>query len=216
MSEIPSDRPPPAEPLRESGPPAEPRLAATVILLRRGGRHSDRGLQVCMVRRNPEARFMPNVWVFPGGAVERGEDDGEAGHRSAALRELEEEAGISLSEPDELVPYSRWITPEAVSTRFDTRFYLALAPAHSPPTPDGEETVEARWFKPAEALDLHRNGEIELVFPTIKHLESLLEFATAEDALAAARSREVHPVMPKVVVEGDRPRVVLPGEPGYE
>jgi 8-oxo-dGTP pyrophosphatase MutT (NUDIX family) len=187
-----------------------------VILLRRGGKHADRALEVCMVRRNPNARFMPGVWVFPGGAVDRDEGDDEAAHRAAALRELEEEAAIALEGPEALVPYSRWITPEMVQTRFDTRFYLALAPPHSPPRPDGEETVEARWFEPAEALALHRRGEIALVFPTIKHLESLLEFRTSAEALDAARSRRVEPVLPKVVIEGDGPRVVLPGEPGYE
>ncbi len=52
--------------------PAVPRSAATVILLRRGGKHVERGLQVLLVQRNPEARFMPGVWVFPGGAVDPG------------------------------------------------------------------------------------------------------------------------------------------------
>ena len=59
--------------------PATPRPAATVILLRRGGEHSDRGLEVCMVRRNPEARFMPGVWVFPGGAVDEADGAGDEG-----------------------------------------------------------------------------------------------------------------------------------------
>ncbi len=202
--------------MRESGPPTDPRPAAAVILLRRGGRHSDRGLEVCMVRRNPRASFMPGVWVFPGGAVERHEGGGDPAHRAAALRELAEEADISLEGPDELVPYSRWITPEVVKVRFDTRFYVAVAPAHAPPHPDGVEVTEARWFAPAEALELHGRDEIALVFPTIKHLESLLEFASAEEALSAARGRTVEPVLPKVIGSEGAPRVVLPGEPGYE
>ena len=73
---------------------------------------------------------MPGVWVFPGGAVDPADGDGEAAHRAAAVRELAEEAGIEVP-ADELVAYSRWITPKAVPIRFDTRFYLALAPAHS-------------------------------------------------------------------------------------
>jgi 8-oxo-dGTP pyrophosphatase MutT (NUDIX family) len=195
----------------ESEEPAVPRPAATVILLRRGGKHAERSLEVLLVQRNPEARFMPGVWVFPGGSVDAADGDGEAAHRAAAVRELAEEAGIEL-EAEELVAYSRWITPKVVPIRFDTRFYLALAPAHSPPEPDGSETVDAGWFEPQDALERHRAGELPLVFPTIKHLESLVGFANAAEALEAAKRREVKTVEPRVVGEGDEQRIVLPDE----
>src|ERR1700759_1557088 len=129
----------------EPATPAEPRAAATIILLRRGGKHSDRGLEVCMVRRSDEVRFMPGVWVFPGGAVDPADGEGEEGIRRCAARELFEEAQVEV-DPSDLVPYSRWITPEQVPVRFDTHFFLGLAPPHAPPTPDGREAVEAGWF----------------------------------------------------------------------
>jgi 8-oxo-dGTP pyrophosphatase MutT (NUDIX family) len=199
-------------PLRDEGEwPPVPRSAATVILLRRGGKHAWRGLELLLVQRNPEARFMPGVWVFPGGAVDPADGDGEVAHRAAAVRELAEEAGIRV-DADDLVAYSRWITPRVVPVRFDTRFYLALAPAHSPPQPDGSETVDAGWFEPRRALDLHYADQLPLVFPTIKHLESLAGFASAEEALETARRREVKPVEPEVVGEGDERRIVLPDE----
>ena len=191
--------------------PAVPRPAATVILLRRGGKHAERALEILLVRRNPEARFMPGVWVFPGGAVDAEDGDGEEAHRTAAARELAEEAGIELP-AEELVAYSRWITPRVAPVRFDTRFYLALAPAHSPPEPDGSETVDAGWFGPQDALDRHYGGDLPLVFPTIKHLESLVGFANAEEALEAARGRVVKTVEPRVEGEGDEQRIVLPDE----
>jgi 8-oxo-dGTP pyrophosphatase MutT (NUDIX family) len=191
--------------------PATPRPASTIILLRRGGKHADRGLEVCLVRRNLEARFMPGVWVFPGGSVDTADGEGDEGFRVCAARELAEEARIEV-DADELVPYSRWITPRVVPIRFDTRFYLALAPAHSPPKPDGSETVDAGWYRPADALELHHKDEMQLVFPTIKHLESLLPFANAEEALQAARRRDVKAVEPEVVGEGDERRIVLPDE----
>ena len=199
-------------PLRDdSEPPATPRPASTVILLRRGGRHSDRELEVLLVRRNPEARFMPGVWVFPGGAVDPADGDGEEANRACAVRELREEAGIEV-DASELVAYSRWVTPRVVPVRFDTRFYLALAPPHSPPKPDGNETVDAAWRAPSEALAARERGEIELVFPTIKHLESLLPYRSSAEALEAARSREVRPVEPEVVGEGADRRIVIPDE----
>jgi 8-oxo-dGTP pyrophosphatase MutT (NUDIX family) len=208
-------RPGPAERIN-LGKPTMPRPASSVILLRRGGRHSDRALEVLLLRRSEEATFMPGVWVFPGGTRDAADGEGEAGYRAAALRELAEEAGIELGDGDVLVPYSRWITPEVVPKRFDTWFFLALAPAHSPPRPDGFETTDAAWVEPQAALDAHAAGELELVFPTIKQLESLLPYRNSAEALEAARGREVEPIMPKVVGDRESHRIILPGEPGYD
>jgi 8-oxo-dGTP pyrophosphatase MutT (NUDIX family) len=189
----------------------EPRQAASLILLR----DSAAGAEVLLVQRNPEQRFMGGAWVFPGGAVHRDED---ADHAAAAVRELEEEAGIDMPDGSELVPYSRWITPEAegATIRFDTWFYAARAPDGAEARPDGGECVDARWLTPAAALAAHANDELALVFPTIKHLERLAETGTVEETLAAARARPVEPVLPKVAVRDGTPEVVLPGEPGYD
>src|SRR5918995_2402190 len=137
------------------GTPSEPRPAASIVLLRRGGKHRDRALEVLLLRRTEEARFMPGVWVFPGGGVDTCDGEGEAAFRACAVRELAEEAGIELPAEEELVLFSRWITPEVISTRFDAWFFLALAPAHTPPKPDGVETVDAAWFEPRAALEKH-------------------------------------------------------------
>ena len=95
----------------------------------------------------------------------------------------------ALGEPDELVPFSRWITPAVVKIRYDTWFFLAPVPDGAEPVIDGEEMVDARWYAPAEALAAARDGEIMLVFPTIKHLEQLSSFHSA-DAAAAPRALE--------------------------
>ncbi len=163
------------------------------------------------MRRNPSARFMGGAWVFPGGAVNRDEGAGDRAHRTAAIRELEEEAGIALGDPAALVPFSRWITPAEVRIRFDTWFYLAPAPPGAEARPDGGEVVDARWYTPAGALDARDRGELFLVFPTIKHLEQLSGFASADELLAHARGREVHPVQPRVLLQGETARIVLPG-----
>jgi 8-oxo-dGTP pyrophosphatase MutT (NUDIX family) len=154
--------------------------------------------------------------VFPGGAVDRHEGDGQPALRAAARRELQEEAGITLGDPAALVPFSRWITPAQVKTRFDTWFYLAPAPPGSEPTPDGSEVVDARWLAPRDALAAATAGELFMVFPTIKHLEQLTGFTSAAALLEHARGRDVRPVQPRVIVSGETARIVLPGEPGYE
>ncbi|MFN8161527.1 MAG: NUDIX hydrolase [Solirubrobacterales bacterium] len=198
-----------------AGEPSTPRPAASVVLLRRGGKHSDRGTEVLLVQRSHRASFMPRAWVFPGGAVDPEDGEGEEGLRACAVRELDEEAGIALPEGEELVLFCRWITPEFVKTRFDAWFYLALAPAHAPPRPDGRETVDAAWFAPRAALEASAADELHLAFPTVKQLESLDAFATAEEALAAARGSVVEPVLPKLIGTRDEPELVLPGDPGY-
>jgi len=203
------------------GPPTPPRQAAAVILLRDG----ERGMEVLLVQRTPKARFMGGVWVFPGGAVrgaraaaESASEDvaGEA-HREAACRELGEEAGVSIPDPDALVLFARWITPARVRIRFDTRFYLARLPAGALAEVDGEECVALDWFTPGGALEAHAHGAIALVFPTIKQLEQLRGFTSVEEALERTRAVTVEPIEPRVVLgeDGSEGRIVLPGEPGY-
>jgi 8-oxo-dGTP pyrophosphatase MutT (NUDIX family) len=204
------ERPGPGEELN-AGPAVKPRQAASVILLRGGAEN----LEVLLVKRTPQARFMGGVWVFPGGAVDADEGDGDSAHRLAGVRELQEEAAIELDGPEGLVKFSRWITPAAVKTRFDTHFFLATLPDGQEPAIDGDECVDLGWFTPQGALEAHADGEILLVFPTIKHLEQLGAFASVDELLGYARGREVLPVEPRVVMEGEVARILLPGEDGY-
>ena len=184
--------------------PVEPREAASVILLRGG----DAALEVLLTRRNPASRFMGGAWVFPGGAL----DPGDTSLRAAAVREVAEEAGLALPDPEALVPFSRWITPKPLPIRFDTHFFLALAPAGQEPRVDGAEMVDLGWFAPSAALAAHARGELELVFPTVKHLEQLAPFASADALVASARGREIVAVEPELRGMGEHARLVLPAD----
>jgi 8-oxo-dGTP pyrophosphatase MutT (NUDIX family) len=194
------------------GSATAPRLAASVIVLRGG----DEGLEVLLVQRNPASRFMGGAWVFPGGAVDAADGDGEPALRAAAMREAEEEAGVALTDAEALVPWARWITPAVVKIRYDTWFFVAHAPADATPRVDGGECVDWCWRTPQGALDAHAAGELSLVFPTIKNLERLATFPSANALVEHARGREVAPVEPRVVLEGEVARVLLPGDPGYD
>jgi 8-oxo-dGTP pyrophosphatase MutT (NUDIX family) len=200
------DRPPPGEELNP-GEVTEARQAASLIVLR----DSPDGPEVLLVQRNPEQKFMGGAWVFPGGAVH--DDDG--GHAATAARETKEEAGLDVPVGG-LVSFSRWITPRAVKVRFDTWFFVARAPDGAEAACDGSECVDARWLRPADALAAGEQGELSLMFPTIKHLEQLAEFESVDHALEAAGGRTVEPIEPRVVMKEDHARVVLPGEPGYD
>jgi 8-oxo-dGTP pyrophosphatase MutT (NUDIX family) len=204
--------PGPGEHLNTSGEVAVPRQAASVIVLRGGAD----ALEVLLVQRTPQARFLGGMWVFPGGAVDAHEGEGDLAHRAAAVRELDEETAIAGVDPEGLVKFSRWITPAAVEIRFDTHFFLAELPEGAEPRIDEDEIVALGWHTPQGALDAYEAGELPMIFPTIKHLEQLAPFASAAALLEHARGQEVLPVEPRIVLSGEQARVVLPGEPGYD
>jgi 8-oxo-dGTP pyrophosphatase MutT (NUDIX family) len=199
-------RPHPSEELNH-GAETPARVAASVIVLR----DAPAGPEVLLVQRTPKARFMGGAWVFPGGAVDEGETVEET-----ARRELDEEAAVHLPEDARLTPFSRWITPAEVKTRFDTWFFVVEAPAGAEPRIDGAECVDFRWVRPQQALDEFAEERLQLVFPTIKHLEQLARFPSVAATVEAAAAREVTPVQPRIVVTNGRPIVLLPGEPGFD
>jgi 8-oxo-dGTP pyrophosphatase MutT (NUDIX family) len=160
--------------------------AATVVLLRDVGA----GLECLMLRKNRGQSF-GGMWVFPGGRLEPSDGTGLDGARRATVREVVEETGLVVS-PGELVPLSHWMPPDSAPKRFATWFFLAALPEGAADVVvDGGEIGDHLWTTPATALDRHRAGEVDLVPPTWVTLRWLLEWATVDDALAAARGRDV-------------------------
>lgn len=209
--------------LARSAPPAagEPaeriHPAASVILLREKGGGE---IEVLLARRSQNVRFMPGAWVFPGGRLDD-EDHGGAAEsiasfQTCAVREANEEVGIKLQDAGALVWFSHWITPQGLPHRFDTRFFLAAAPDGAVPEPDGHEVDEARWLTPSAAIAANSADEMTIFFPTVKQLERLVGVATIADAITAAETTPITPVEPRVFVEDGTPRIVLPGDDGYE
>lgn len=153
------------------------------------------------------------------------EDPGAAG-RFARLRdevnagrrrfvEVCREEGVVLA-LDRVHYFSHWVTPEGAPRRYDTRFFVAEAPPGQVAAHDEGETVATAWLRPADALERFREGEIELIFPTIRTLQAIGRFATAGGLVAAAAAAGQVPVTePRVVVDGRGVRILLPGDPGY-
>ena len=136
--------------------------------------------------------------------------------RSLRIVDLCRSEGLHL-DLGEIAYVSHWITPMAEPRRFDTRFFIAHAPDQQTPLHDDRETIASLWVRPADALDRHRRGELQLIVPTIKNLEFLLPHANASDALAAAQLVGTPPVVfPKIVRRGDLMSVLLPGDAGYD
>lgn len=105
---------------------------------------------------------------------------------------------------DQLIYYSHWITTPGRPRRYDTRFFIAPAPAEQIAMHDNSETVAHLWVRPTQALALFKQGEIDLMFPTIKTLESLVQFGRVEDLLRHARTKpEIAATTPHVSTARD-------------
>ena len=48
--------------------------------------------------------------------------------------------------------FSHWITPEGAPRRYDTRFFLAAAPANQTPLHDDHEVIANEWIRPDDGL----------------------------------------------------------------
>ena len=113
--------------------------------------------------------------------------------------------------PASLLPYSHWITPEILPTRFSTRFFLAELPAKQTAITDKDELTSSLWVTPHEALQMYRGGKIAMMPPTLKTLEEIAEFISLDELFAAARKRTIYPIMPQPMKDG----LMLTHDPEY-
>ncbi|MHB8667976.1 MAG: MBL fold metallo-hydrolase [Burkholderiales bacterium] len=133
----------------------------------------------------------------------------------ASLADLCREEKLRLA-AGRLAYYSHWITQPGRPRRYDTRFFVAEAPAAQTPSHDNSETVGHIWIRPGEALERHRRGEMQLVFPTIKTLESIAGFDGVAALMAYARSPRKMPAMaPRSASSRDGMKLLVPGDYAY-
>jgi 8-oxo-dGTP pyrophosphatase MutT (NUDIX family) len=131
----------------------------------------------------------------------------------AEFSEIVTELGLTFRELD-LVYFSRWITPRQLTRRYDTRFFLAVDPGAEPELTDEHTAYE--WLSPRVALEGLRTGELPMLYPTWKTLETLAGFETLEAALGSLRVGPIEPILAKLEVRGDRFLPLMPGDLGYE
>lgn len=187
--------------------------AATVIVCR----ESDSQMEVLLLKRNPALKNMGGIWVFPGGkvdAVDPGETI-EAQARAAAVRELAEEAGLTLPASD-LFDFSHWLTPAIVKRRFATWFYVCAVTSDHDVIVDGEEIVEHLWITPEAALAQHRVGELAMPPPTLVSLHDLAEHPNFETLLDRVTSRQPPYFFPTIIQQDNGMVFLYPGDSGYE
>jgi 8-oxo-dGTP pyrophosphatase MutT (NUDIX family) len=176
--------------------PVTPVPSATVILLRDTGEAFD----TLLLRRNSKIAFHGGAWVFPGGRIDPedhapGKEDLLAAARRAAVRESQEEAGLTIA-PENLIWISHWTTPEGRPERYSTWFFMAAATDDKVQI-DGDEIHDHRWMRPGHALTAQRAGEIELPPPTFVTLTTLSDHATTASALSHFSSRPARIFVPR-------------------
>lgn len=150
---------------------AHPAPSASLILFDGKGGPTPK---VLMGKRDGGMRFMPSVYVFPGGRVSKADiaapvsvdekpdalthvlDGVDFGtYLSAAIRETEEETGLRRYRYGSLpLPLGVAITPEESPIRFRTLFFLASIEDFRGTANPNDEFVHLAWFDLEEAISL--------------------------------------------------------------
>jgi hypothetical protein len=116
---------------------------------------------------------------------------------------------------DQLHYYAHWITPEARTIRFDTRFFVALHPPGQEACHDQRETTHGLWITPLQALEENLHGEVILSPPTLKTLEDLSRFRSIDNVLASLQGIKTSPVLPVFVKLPSEILNIFPWDPEY-
>lgn len=116
---------------------------------------------------------------------------------------------------DLLQPFAHWVTPEMMPKRFDTRFYLAVAPDDHSAMHDGHESVDSVWISPTDALAGAQSGKYTVIFPTRLNVEMLDESQSVDEAMAMAKQRSIIAVTPWTENRDDGQYICIPTEAGY-
>ncbi len=116
----------------------------------------------------------------------------------------------------EIVYFSHWTTPIGPPRRYSTRFFVTKVDPKFELSHDNGETVESRWINPKLALELSTAGEIEIIFPTFKNIEKLLSFGSSEELIQGlAQMQVISEVTPKIVLENEEFKILIPGDEGF-
>lgn len=188
--------------------------ASTVVILR----DSEQGIEVLMVRRNPDLKFMGGAWVFPGGRVDKSDIDSSSDLSAAivksAVREVKEETNLDLNS-DDILTHSHWVPPPLLPKLFATWFFFAPDPKTEIKV-DGSEILDHQWITPTDALKKRDAGEYEFAPPTFVTLSLLNKYDSAQKALdAAAKISEPAFYATKIVSSEQGSIALWEGDAGY-
>jgi len=102
-----------------------------------------------------------------------------------------------------------WVTPIQEPRRYDTRFFLAAVSRRAELDLSEREMNAGTWLPAVDALRLHRRGEMPMVFPTIRTIESLADLPSVDAALAQFAEGRIPRILPTLIAEEDGVRMVI-------
>ena len=136
-------------------------------------------------------------------------------HGGAAFAELLAAHSLAV-DLGALVPFARWMPAFPQARIFDTLFFLSEAPPgdwHPHPQPGECEAV--LWVGAADLLTRIAAGRATAIFPTLRNLERLAQYASLAEARADAAAYPIETITPWVEeVDGVR-YVTIPERIGY-
>jgi len=131
------------------------------------------------------------------------------------MEQLSEQCEIRFA-ADALQPFTNWITPEILTRRFDTFFFLAEMPHVSEARlADEVELTHAVWIAPSQALQRYRSGEFPLVYATERILGQLAGYSSV-GALWKASHESIETIAPRWYMDQGERVFVIPGDLGYD
>lgn len=130
--------------------------------------------------------------------------------RDLSFAEFLDRRGLVLRS-DLLGVWTRWITPEFETRRYDTWFFVAALPEGQRTRNASTEADRTVWIRPADAADGYDKGELLMMPPTVATLRQLIPYGSAADVLAAAPARDLTPVLAKARLENGEVVLAWPG-----
>ncbi len=116
----------------------------------------------------------------------------------ATLGDVVDRLGVTL-DAGPMVHAAHWVTPVVERRRYDTHFFVATVPDGRRARPDPREMMDAVWLTPTAALERFEAGDLPMVFPTVKTLESLAGHPSVAALVDAFRERKVDRILPRLV-----------------
>ncbi|MCM1974573.1 MULTISPECIES: NUDIX hydrolase [unclassified Streptomyces] len=130
--------------------------------------------------------------------------------RDLSFAEFLDRRGLVLRS-DLLGAWTRWITPEFESRRYDTWFFVAALPEGQRTRNVSTEADRTVWTAPGDAAAAYDKGELLMMPPTIATLRQLMRCRTAAEALAAAPARDMTPIIAEARLEDGEIVLSWPG-----
>jgi 8-oxo-dGTP pyrophosphatase MutT (NUDIX family) len=132
--------------------------------------------------------------------------------RKGSLVDLAHQERLKLA-TDHLAYFAHWITPEGLPKRYDTHFFLAVAPVEQEAVYDQLETSDGMWIQPVIALERFSAGTFPLAFPTYHQLRDLANYSSVQEALYVATTHYIPTHKPLLKSIDGIPHVYLPEDP---